>query len=401
MLLILLVISIFINYIDRGNLSIAAPLLRTEAGLSPQEMGVLLSSFFWTYAALQLFGIAGWLANRFDVYQVFAVAFLLWSSATAVTGLVYGFPLLLLLRLVLGVGESLAYPVYSRILATEYAEHHRGVANALIDAGSKLGPALGTLLGGLLMARYGWRTFFVVLGVGSLVWLLPWYRYMPRDSKTSARALPGPSAKAILSRNEAWATFAGLFCANYFWFFLLTWLPSYLVMERHFSMDGMAQIGGISYFAIAIATTIAGSVADRWVRNGQDPIRVRKTFTSVGLMFSTVILPVCVVSDHVASISLLLVACMSYGIFTSSHWAITQTLAGPTGAAKWTGLQNGVGNLAGVAAPWLTGFIVKETGQFYWAFVLAAGVALIGACVYFFWVGRARPIHWDEEAVLP
>src|SRR3954453_1944695 len=154
-LLVLLIASIFVNYIDRGNLSIAAPLIEKELALSPIQMGALLSSFFWTYALLQLLGVAGLLADRFPVTQVLTAGFLLWSVATLATGVLTGFRPIYIARLVLGAGESLAYPCYSRIFATEVAQEHRGRANALLDAGSKLGPAIGTFIGGLILVRTG------------------------------------------------------------------------------------------------------------------------------------------------------------------------------------------------------------------------------------------------------
>jgi MFS family permease len=397
--LILLVISIFINYIDRSNLSIAAPLLRRELGLDASQLGALLSAFFWTYALCQLFGLAGWLADRFDVGLVFAAGFFLWSSATAITGVVEGFAVLFILRLFLGAGESIAYPCYSKILAGNFPEHHRGVANALLDAGSKLGPALGTLLGGHLVARFGWRPFFIMLGLGCLVWLIPWMIWRPRDTKTSATAKePPPSIGEILSTRSAWGTFLGLFCANYFWFFLLTWLPSYLVDERHFSLDKMANIGSIAYFAIATATVISGFTSDRCIAAGMSVTRVRKTITASGLAFSTVILPVAVVTDQTVAISLLMVACMAFGVFCSNHWAMTQTLAGPRAAGRWTSLQNGVGNLAGITAPWLTGVSVKQTGSYYVAFLIAAAIVLIGAFMYAFVIGKVEQVQFKEAA---
>jgi MFS family permease len=145
-ILILLVISVWINYMDRSNLSIAAPQLRSELSLSPLQMGMLLSAFFWTYAALQ--PLAGWLVDRFNVAWVFAIGYFLWSVATGLTGLVTGLQMLLVCRLILGLGESIAYPAYSNILANHVPQHRLALANALIDAGSKMGPALGTLLGG-------------------------------------------------------------------------------------------------------------------------------------------------------------------------------------------------------------------------------------------------------------
>src|SRR5262249_22360999 len=149
--LILLAISVCINYIDRGTLSVAAPQLTIEMRLNPEQMGRLLSCFFWTYALFQI--VAGWLVDRYDVRWVFGIGFLVWSGATFATGLSTGFASLLALRLLLGVGESVAYPSYSKIIAGDFPQTHRGIANAVVDVGNKSGPALGTLLGGLLVAN--------------------------------------------------------------------------------------------------------------------------------------------------------------------------------------------------------------------------------------------------------
>jgi MFS family permease len=393
--LALLVISVAINYVDRGNLSIAAPMLKDELGISPGQLGLLLSSFFWTYAAFQL--VSGWLADRVDVNKLMAAGFLLWSLATAMTGGAHRFATLFLLRLILGIGESVAYPCYSKILAGYFPEHHRGLANSLIDAGGKVGPALGTLTGGFLMARFGWRPFFVVLGLGSLLWLPLWARWMPRD-RTGSPPPPGnpPGALDILRLPKAWASFGGHFCGNYFWYFLLTWLPFYLVRERHFSMEKMASLGAMAYLVSAASTTITGWLADRAIRAGAAPGRVRRACASSGLAFATVIVGVTLVSSPALSMALLFAACAAYGVFTSSHWAITQTLAGRAVAGKWSGYQNGFANLAGVIAPAFTGFIVGATGHFLGAFAAAAVVALTGAALYRFCLGDVAPVDWDR-----
>ena len=394
-LLVLLVFSVFLNYIDRGNLSIAAPLLETELSLTNTQLGALLAAFFWTYALVQLFGIAGWFADRFHVGWVLAAGLFLWSAATALTGLVTGFTAIFVMRLILGVGESVSYPCYSKILASEVPQHHRGLANALLDAGSKLGPALGTLMGGLLIARLGWRWFFIVLGIGSLFWLIPWILYMPRDRAAGAESIrQGPDAAELLSQRSAWGAFFGHFCGNYYWFFLLTWLPTYLVRERGYSLEGMATVGSVAYLAIAIATVIAGWYSDRRIAAGGSPTRVRKGCVATGLIGSTIILPVAAVDDRNLSIALLMLACMSFGIYVSNHWAITQTLAGPLAAGRWTSVQNGVGNLSGIVAPWLTGFVVEKTGAFYLAFLAAAVVALIGAFLWTMVVGPVEMVKW-------
>ena len=399
--LILLVLSIFINYIDRGNLSIAGPLLMASPGkgglgLDPARLGQLLSAFFWTYALFQLLGIVGLLLDRFDVAWLYAVAYLLWSAATAVTGLAGSFVVLFGMRLLLGMGESVAYPCYSKIFATHFPEHHRGLANALIDAGSKFGPALGTLMGGLLMARFGWRPFFFVLGAASLAWLIPWLKWMPRGPGIVAeRIADPPSTFRILKERSAWGSFVGLFCGNYYWYFLLTWLPSYMVMERHFSMARMANMGSLAFLAIGLSSGSCGWISDRWIAAGATPTRVRKTFTVGGLTLATIILPVAMVDSKDLSMALLFIACIFFGMWSSNHWALIQTLAGPAAAGKWTGLQNGVGNLAGVAAPALTGLVVARTGQFFWAFAVATGVVLVGAFFYMFVIGRIEQVDWS------
>ena len=404
-ILALLVASAFLNYFDRANLSAGATNIQRDLGFTNYQLGLLLSAFFWTYAACQLLGVSGWLVDRFSAGWILAGGFLLWSGATAITGAAHEFAVVFGLRLLLGAGESIAYPAYSRILANHYAEHRRGLANALIDAGTKAGPALGTLLGGLLIAHYGWRAFFVALGGASLLWLVPWVLSMPRGAGTAAPEAAGaatpqdagaaPSILDVLRQRAARSTALGLFCANYFWFFLLTWLPPYLEKERHFSKTKMAYVGSLAYLLIAISAVVCGHLSDLLIARGYTANRVRKSFAGLGLGFSALVLPVAVLRSETAAIALLLAACMSFGLYSSNNFAITQTLAGPRAAGKWTSFQNGFGNLAGIAAPWFTGWIVERTGQFHLAFVAAATVVLCGAACYVFGIGPIRPVDWD------
>jgi len=171
-IVVLLALAILINYVDRGNLAVAAPILTHELALTNSQFGVLLSAFFWTYAPAQILG--GWLSDRFDTRVVLAGGLTLWSIATGLTGLAQGFTTLLLLRVLLGLGECVTFPSCVRLLAQHTPEHVRGSANGILAAGQALGPTLGTLLGGLLMARFGWRAVFIGSGVGSLLWLWPW-----------------------------------------------------------------------------------------------------------------------------------------------------------------------------------------------------------------------------------
>jgi MFS transporter, ACS family, D-galactonate transporter len=395
-ILVLMVVSVAINYIDRGSLSTAAPLLQADMAIPPAQLGWLLSSFFWTYALLQI--VSGWLVDRYEVKWVMAIGFFVWSMATAATGLAGSFGVLFLLRLLLGIGESVAYPCYSKIMAAYFSEPQRGLANGLIDAGTKLGPALGMLTGGMLMARYGWRPVFIVLGLGSLLWLPAWFKWMPRARLAEeAPASEGAGFGEILSRRSAWATIAGHFCGNYFWYFLLTWLPYYLVRERGFSMDRMAIVTAVAYGVTALSTTTTGWLADRFIAAGSSPTRVRKACTALGLAFATAVVCVVFVHSSAGAMAILMFSCLSYGIFASSHWAITQTIAGPSAVGKWSGLQNCLANMAGVAAPAVTGLVVKHTGHFFWAFAVSAGVVLTGAAVYAFLLGPVEPIVWHAR----
>ncbi len=405
-LLGLLVASILLNYVDRSNLSLAAPLVQKEFALSDTSLGKLFSAFFWTYALLQLCGAAGWLADRYRAAVVLAWGVALWSAATLFTGLVSGFTLVFGARLLLGAGESVAYPCYSRIFASEFPVANRGLANALIDAGSKVGPALGTLFGGMLLESVGWRMFFVALGLASLAWLAPFVRVVVLGQRagagTEAPPAPDPAGSSpgtleILSKRSAWGAFFGHFCGNYFWYFLLTWLPTYLVRERGFGLQQMVRLTTISFFAIATATVIAGWASDRLIARGYTATRVRKSVVVLGLSCTIVILPMATVRDSRIAVALLLAACVSFGIYASNHWAITQTLSGPLAAGRWTSLQNGVGNLAGVAASWITGVVSDRTHSFALAFAVAGCVALTGAAMWGLVVGRIEQVEWTAR----
>jgi MFS family permease len=392
----LLVVSVCINYIDRGNLSVAAPSLALDLQLNKTQLGKLFSSFFWTYAAFQIVG--GWLVDRYDVRWVYGLGFLIWSLATSLTGLAGSFAAIFVMRLLLGMGEAVAYPSYSRIIASSFPERHRGTANALVDAGSKCGPALGMLIGGLVIDHYGWRALFVTLGLGSLLWLLPWSIWGPHPSTVElSKERPSPGIWEILCKRDCWGTFLELFCVNYAWYFLITWLPSYLVLERHFSTGMMAVLGSMPFWGIAISSTVGGWASDLWIARGGSPTRVRKTFSAGGMLLTAaLILPSAMVRDPMVCMVLLIAASLSFGLFTSNIWAITQTLAGPEAAGKWTGWQNMFGNFAGIVAPWVTGRIVDVTGQFLLAFVGVFVALLVGAAAVLLIVGDLKPVRWRD-----
>ena len=277
--LLLLALSVLINYIDRGNLSIAAPLLKDELGLTASQLGILFSAFFWTYTAL-LF-VCGCFIDRFDVNRVLALGFLLWSLATAATGIVHGFAMVLAMRLFLGIGESVAFPCYSKILAQHLPEHRRGFANGAIVAAMKCGPVVGTLGAGVLMVKYGWRPVFIGIGLLSLAWLPAWIRGMPRAA-ASADLGVCPRVIDILHRRSFWATVAGGFCLAYPLYFMVTWLPFYLSHEQHLSMRDMVNVAALYYAVDAAAALATGWITDFCVRRGLAAGIARKSAMALG-----------------------------------------------------------------------------------------------------------------------
>lgn len=393
----LLVVATFLNYIDRANLSIASTMVQDEFGISAQKLGLLFSAFFWTYTALQPLG--GWLVDRFDVAYVFAAGFLLWSTATAATGLMHLYATLFAIRLLLGVGESVAYPSYSKILALHFPERRRGLANALIGSGILLGPGFGIFAGGNLMARFGWRPFFVTLGLASLAWVPAWLVSMPRQRKqVVAASHDSITIGQFLRLRAAWGACGGHFAHNYISYFMITWLPFYLQRERHFSPQGMASIGGLAYLLAALACSSAGWISDRWIKAGGDPSFVRKTFLGGGLAMAAVFLPFAGFAGAKASATMLVLATMSFAVCTSHIFVAAQALAGPEAAGRWTGLQNFAGNLAGPTAPALTGFALQHTGNFKVAFAITSVVLLFGAFCWCVVLKRIEQVQWQAEA---
>jgi MFS transporter, ACS family, D-galactonate transporter len=392
--LFLLSLSVLINYIDRSNLSIAAPLIKDELGISGAQLGTLLSAFFWTYALLQI--PAGWLVDRFDVKWVFAAGFFLWSAATAVTGALHGFTALLIIRVILGVGESVAFPSYSKILATHFDKSRRGSANSAIISGLALGPALGMFVGGTVVGHFGWRPFFLVLGLIGLLWPGPWWLWMPRRPGAFAvSATGGPGLIHVLAHRSAWGTCLGQAAINYYLYFLVTWLPFYLVRGRHLSMGSMARDGALVFVMSALTAAVWGRLSDHWVKSGSSPSFVCKASMALGCGGIAITLALTAVTEGYLFIAMLGLTGVFLGLSGCHSWAIPQALAGPLMVGRWTGVQNFIGNLGGAVAPLLTGFLLDRTGSFHIPFFITSAVAVVGALSWTLIVGPIEPVNWD------
>ena len=390
---LLIAIACLINYVDRGNLSIAAPTLKNELHLNPAKLGILFSAFFYTYTAFIFF--SGWLVGRFDAIWVFAIGFAIWSLATAATGLVHGFAMLLTMRLLLGAGESVIFPCSCQALARFVPEQFRGIANGIMTSGMKSGPAVGTLGAGLLMAKYGWRPVFIGIGLVSLLWLPAWIRVMQRRQPLphNSPSLP-PKILAILQNRSFWSATAGHFCSNYVMYFMVTWLPYYLVQERGLSLKAMPLIASAYYACDALAALSTGWITDTLVRHDRSATRVRKFSMALGGVLAAFLLVGCAFAGPHTYLFWLLPLGIASGISGWGPLSFSQTLAGPLAAGKWAGLQNGFANFSGIFSPMITGFLVQWTGRFTASLGLAAGVALLGALA---WISIVGPAPQTDE----
>jgi len=390
----LLALGMLINYVDRGNLSTAAPLIKDQLHLTNGQAGILLSAFFWSYTPFQ--PVAGWLAERINPYRTLALGVALWSVATALIGVAGGFLGLFVLRLLLGIGESTIFPCNAKLLARDLAPERLGSANGLIGVGQALGPAIGTFAGGMLMASYGWRPIFLLFGAISGLWLLPWIFVTRRASQrwASVPSLPPPSFLTILGKRECWGASLGHFAHNYALYFLITWLPLYLVKSRGFSMGQMSELGALLYILYAISTQASGLISDRWMAAGGSSTRVRKSIIITGHLGVAACMAVCALGGPAGSVVGLVGSGLFFGMATATIFPIGQILGGPHAAGKWMGVQNCLANTAGILAPIVTGYVVDWTGAFGAAFAIAGGISLTGIVGWVLFVKRIETVDW-------
>ena len=287
----LIFFGIVISYIDRGNLGIAAPSIMRDFGFSTASMGMLLSAFFWTYGAFQI--PAGTLIDKVGIRLVYAGAFVLWSVASSAIGFSRNLTEILILRMLLGVAES-AGPIASMsFIRRNFSGTEAGLPIGIYIAGQNLGPAAGTLMGTQLIAHFGWRAMFVITGLGALLWLPGWLWFAPRDDGRASNA-PVVTApirwELVTGTRTFWAMPLCIFLSSYFWYFLLTWVPTYLTASRGFSTTEMGRVLSGPLFAMAVVNIGAGWLADRLVRRVGSVFRVRLWFCAAGYLGSGVLL---------------------------------------------------------------------------------------------------------------
>jgi predicted MFS family arabinose efflux permease len=238
------------------------------------------------------------------------------------------------------------------------------------------------------VASLGWRGLFLVTGSIGMIWLIPWWFAAPRTlaAPSTGKREVGPSLGELLRNRSFWGTCGGLCGANYAWYFLLTWLPSYLVRERHFTLGSLALWGALPYLFMAVTSMSGGILADRLILRGGVPVNVRRALLVTGLVLTSAILP-CVLLPRVElAVAALFCACLAFGVYASNVFSLTQSLAGPAASGRWTGFQNACGNLAGIVSPMIAGWIVTKTGGLSVAFMAASLACLLGAASFGFLV---------------
>jgi MFS family permease len=393
-LVFLLGTAVFLNYVDRGAIGIAAPLMKSELGLSEEAYGLAFSAFFWIYAPVQFF--AGWLCDRFSVYKLMAVGILLWAGSTLLMGFAGGFASLLVLRVMLGVGESISFPGSSKIIARHVPPESRGMANGALAIGIALGPAAGTLAGGLILGQWGWRAIFLVFGVLTLIWLLPW-RGTVQALPTTGHHDGGARVPlgALLSKWPLWSMAIVHSLGNYCFYFLLAWLPLFLTRARGFSISEMTLLATLGYAVQGACALSYGRFSDWWTRSGRSEAACRRGMMIASQALAAVAILALAFAKSALIIGVLLcLAGAASAVLSINLYAIAQMFAGPRASGTWVGVQNSIGNLSGIVGPIVTGIVVQRAG-YDSAFVLTAAVAAIGAAWWAWGVPRIEQVELD------
>lgn len=387
----LLFTASLINYFDRATISFALPMISAELHLGPEAKGVLLSAFFWSYALLQI--PMGLLADRVNLRWLYAAAFTLWSVSQGLMGLASGLSTLIAFRVLLGVGEAIYLPGGSKIVSLLFRPSERGLPSGLFDAGTRTGLVIEGVLVPWMLVNYGWRTTFMAVGFAALLWLAPWLMTAPRT--LSGDAARDPSAvrptfvravATLVTNRNLLGICLGFFCFDYYWYFLVTWLPDYLVTVRGLTMMKAGIYAALPYFVFGASEPIGGWIADRLVRAGWSETRARKGIVTLAFLTGLLLIPAARVNTPGAAVALIVGGCL-VGLATGNLLVILQSCAPPAETGLWTGVYNFVGNIAGILSPLITGFLIAQTGSYTPPFVLAATLIALGPLAFWLIVG--------------
>ena len=401
-------LGLTIAYVDRASLSIAIPFIQQEYGFDQVWKGIILSAFFWSYAAFQI--PSGWLIDRFGVRLVYSVAVIWWSFWTAMTAVAQGVTSLIGLRLMLGVGEAPVAPCGVKVVSQWFPRQERAFAASIADTGQQLGSALSLPIITALIAFSGWRMAFVVIGVVGVVWVLLWLTLFqtPRRSKrlpadelayieaTSVDAVRGRDAVKwidLLRHRTVWGMMLGYICRAYVVYFFITWYPSYLVDVHHFTLKQLGIVGAIPPFLAIISTWCGGLFSDYLVRRGASLGVARKIPIIGALVLASSIVFAAYAETTAAALAFLTLAMCSSAFAAGSVLALPADVAPtPETVGSIAGLQNFGSQIGGIFSPIVTGLLLAaDHGSYRLPLITAGLVCLVGALVYAFMV-KVEPL---------
>ena len=406
----LLFVTVAINYLDRSNLSVTAPAMRTALGFDPAQMGVVLSAFGWTYAACQIPG--GWLVDRVAPRTLYATLILLWSAATVLLGLTSTVAGLVLVRLAIGALEAPSYPINNRVVTTWFPERERATAIGVYTSGQFVGLAFLTPVLAWMQAAGGWHAVFVATGGVGVLWALVWYAVYrdplanPRTNRAEValirrggglvdlderRAAAGGAAwsgadlRRVLTSRKLWGVYVGQFALTSTLWFFLTWFPTYLVQARGMDFVQAGVLAALPFLAAFVGVLCSGAFSDAMVRRGASLGTARKAPVVAGLLLSTTI-----VGANYVERPGLVIAFLALAFFGNGLASITWSLVSAIAPARLLGLTGGVfnfvGNLSGITVPLVVGYLARDHG-FAAGLTYVAVLALVGALAYVFVVG--------------
>jgi ACS family D-galactonate transporter-like MFS transporter len=395
----LMLFLVSVNYIDRASLSVAMPLISKEFSIEPAWQGVILSSFFWTYAFMQVPG--GMLADRFKPRIVIALATVFWGAFQAIAALATNSFVLLLSRLGLGASEAPIYPAGGKLNGIWMTQTERGRGATLLDGGAPLGAALGSFVITWLIAAFNsWRMAFVIAGVGTMLCgLWAWYyiRNAPREHPSvneaearyieQAHALedagtppsPGGSWIGYFKFRSVWCMCLGWMFFNVTFYGLLTWMPTYLFNVHNLDIKSLGGASFIIFFSGFVGELIGGWIGDRWRSSGGSPNLVYRTLFAIAAIMVTISIFLVAYTSNAVLVVVLLSSTLFFLRWCGMYWVIPAALAGREKAGFLGGCMNLGGNIAGITTPIIVGFIVQSTGSYFLAlmYFAFAGVALL------------------------
>ena len=388
-----------ICYIDRVNMSLAGHSVAQEYGLSPVALGYLFSSFLWAYVLMML--PAGRLVDSLGMHRMAAIAAAVWSIFQALTGAAAGFVTILLTRLGLGAGEAPTYPVTYQAVRDWGPYTERGWAVGAISAGSMLGPALAAPGVAWLIQATSWRWSFALTGGIGLLWVVLWSVFVRTPEHTSW--LPEPERQRILAERHAgeppsegkgvgylglmrspsmWGLAISQGCAVYSLYLYLSWLPTYLVTARHLSIASSGLFTAVPFAAASVIMIATNWIGDRLLTPGTMRSGRRRLVVVASLVLTAggMLIPL---AHSLALVVFLTILPVSFASTTpATNAALTNDLLRSSAdSGRAFGFLVLGGNVFGLFAPIVTGYIVAATGSFNSAFVLAGALALFGAVV--------------------